>query len=127
MSGGTDRDVLLGGFGKDRLAGGEGGDKLLGFVGADRLAGGAGNDLLIGGSGADVFVFAPGDGVDKVKGFADGLDRLDLSGYAFAKVGAALRHFSDVDGGVLFVAGSDTVFVTGITLADLTWADLLLH
>ena len=126
LYGGADNDLLLGGLGTDRLSGGDGDDYLSGFDGVDRLTGGRGNDLLFGGKSADVFVFAPGDGTDKIKGFADGHDRLDLSDHGFARVGAALRHFAAVDGGVLFVAGTDQVLITGITLADLSGADLIL-
>ena len=126
LFGGKDNDMLLGGFGSDRLSGGDGDDYLSGFDGADRLAGGRGNDLLFGGRSADVFVFAPGDGADRIKGFVDGQDRLDLSAHGFTRVAAALRHFEAVDGGVRFVAGNDTVLIGGITLADLSGADLIL-
>ena len=126
LFGGLGTDVVLGGFGNDLLFGGDGNDDVSGFDGADRLVGGRGNDLLTGGRGADVFVFSPGDGVDKIKGFADLQDRLDLSDHGFAGVAAALRHFAAVDGGVLFSAGGDAVFVAGLTLAQLSGADFIL-
>ncbi|MGL5008741.1 MAG: calcium-binding protein, partial [Paracoccaceae bacterium] len=45
---------------------GIGDDSLLGSDGADTLAGEAGNDLLYGGYGDDTYVYARGDGVDRI-------------------------------------------------------------
>jgi len=56
---GTDADDLIyGRGGKDFLSGG---------AGDDILAGGAGNDTLVGGEGNDQFLFARGDGHDRIK------------------------------------------------------------
>ena len=44
-------------------------NKLSGGKGADSIAGGAGDDRLIGNTGADDFVFAQGDGKDKIVDF----------------------------------------------------------
>lgn len=126
LNGGTGNDLLLGGFGNDKLIGAEGRDYLSGFDGNDRLIGGTGDDLAEGGRGRDVFVFAPGDGADKVKGFADGQDRIDLSAYEFLRIGLALRHFAAVTGGVEFSDGADTIRIMGLTMDQLTGADLIL-
>lgn len=83
LSGGAGRDRLLGGSGNDELRGGPerdilkgaaGDDLLIGGTGNDRLQGGAGNDTLTGGTGADRFVFARGDGRDRITDFKDGVD-----------------------------------------------------
>ncbi len=126
LSGGVGNDLLLGGYGHDKLLGSDGRDYLSGFDGNDRLIGGTGSDLAVGGRGRDVFVFAPGDGADKVKGFADGQDRIDLSAYEFLRVGLALRHFAAVTGGVEFSDGADTIRIMGLTMDQLTGADLIL-
>lgn len=97
LRGGADNDDLRGGNGVDRLFGGGGADRHIGGDGDDFLRGGAGDDLLkgdagqdrligdqgadrlFGGEGADVFIFASGDGVDRIDDFEMGLDRIRLS------------------------------------------------
>ena len=78
LIGGLGKDVLIGGAGQDRLNGGVyddilyGGlhkDTLDGSYGADTLVGGKGQDFLTGGKGIDVFVFADGDGHDRITDF----------------------------------------------------------
>lgn len=77
---GTEADnVLTGNAAANVLSGRGGRDMLAGNQGNDKLLGGSGNDRLTGGKGADTFVFVPGDGVDKVVGFAAVAgDRLQL-------------------------------------------------
>ncbi len=52
------RDQLMFGY--------EGDDELRGNDGLDRLVGGTGNDLLKGGTGSDMYVYAEGDGLDRI-------------------------------------------------------------
>lgn len=98
--GGVGEDTLLGYAGTDRLEGGAGNDRMKGHADADSLAGGEGDDTLQGGPGADtmrgglgadrlrsepdgvadVFVWAAGEGGDRVQGFIPGQDRLLLEG-----------------------------------------------
>jgi Ca2+-binding RTX toxin-like protein len=59
-------DTLMGGNGQDRLLGGAGKDSLSGAMGDDLLQGGLGNDSLTGGTGNDRYVFAAGDGQDRI-------------------------------------------------------------
>ncbi|MGE3154314.1 MAG: calcium-binding protein [Nitrospiraceae bacterium] len=66
LDGGDGTDMLDGGSGDDQLSGGADDDLLLAGSGADQLAGGTGNDLLIGGSGHDDYLFARGDGQDRL-------------------------------------------------------------
>ena len=49
-----------------RIFGYDGDDELRGRDGVDSLIGGAGNDLLKGGSGSDMYVYAGGDGLDRI-------------------------------------------------------------
>jgi len=68
LSGASGNDTLFGRTGDDLLDGGIGNDSLDGGEGNDGLAGGLGNDTLRGGDGDDMFIFATGDGADKVYG-----------------------------------------------------------
>jgi Ca2+-binding RTX toxin-like protein len=72
-------DTLSGMGGNDVLCGGTGNDKLNGGTGNDILFGGAGRDTLTGGSGKDTFVLALNSGVDVIKDFQKGKDKLGLS------------------------------------------------
>ncbi|MDZ8069957.1 MAG: DUF4347 domain-containing protein [Nostoc sp. DedQUE08] len=76
---GSNNDYLYGEDGNDRLIGSAGIDYLSGGNGDDLLNGGAGNDHLYGQGGADIFVLAPGNGIDTIYNFEDGIDRLGLS------------------------------------------------
>ncbi|MBQ4855820.1 calcium-binding protein [Rhodanobacter sp. B2A1Ga4] len=85
MDGGSDRDWLSGEAGDDQLDGGEGDDEIHGGAGADTLAGGTGSDLLYGGQGDDRYVFAQGDGKDRISD-TEGLSTLALDGLAASDV-----------------------------------------
>ncbi|WP_326937897.1 calcium-binding protein [Frateuria sp. Soil773] len=85
IDGGADRDWLSGEAGDDRLAGGDGDDEIRGGDGADSLTGGTGDDLLYGGAGEDRYVFARGDGKDRVSD-VQGLNTLALDGLPVADV-----------------------------------------
>jgi Ca2+-binding RTX toxin-like protein len=103
VNGGEGNDTVIGGAGDDTISGGEGDDRVLagggddlvfGDGGADVLRGGAGNDTVDGGggddtallnAGNDVFIWAPGDGSDRVEG-QEGFDRLDFIGSGGAEV-----------------------------------------
>jgi len=60
------------------LAGGAGNDTLTGGAGDDVLTGGTGSDLLQGGAGNDSYVFARGDGQDRI------VDTVGINTLAFA-------------------------------------------
>ena len=89
LNGGSGNDVLMGNFGDDALLGSTGNDTMLGDLGADTLTGGAGADIFHGGKGndtmrsladgtQDTFIFNDGDGRDRVSGYVQGEDRLQL-------------------------------------------------
>ena len=76
-------DRLFGGTGNDRIEGGKGADRIKGDGGNDRITGGAGDDILSGAAGADRFVFADGDGRDRITDFRVETDRLLLDDSLF--------------------------------------------
>ncbi len=94
INAGGGADQVRGGVGDDVLNGGAGDDQLRGGAGVDRLRGGEGADQLTGGAGADLFVYVrdfPFGGLetgvgpgarDVVRDFCQGVDRIDLRGYA---------------------------------------------
>lgn len=72
---------LIGNDFTNALTGLGGNDEIAGRGGDDVLVGGAGDDYLEGGAGRDVFVFAPGDGHDRVADFVAGEDQLDFTAF----------------------------------------------
>ncbi|WP_377512270.1 calcium-binding protein [Octadecabacter sp. R77987] len=72
-------DTLSGASGADHLFGGDGADDLKGGAGVDRLDGGAGDDVMSGGTQADVFVFGAGYDADRINGFEQGSDTIEIS------------------------------------------------
>ncbi|MEL7098213.1 MAG: calcium-binding protein [Pseudomonadota bacterium] len=99
LRGNSGADVINGQDGNDTLIGGSGDDRLFGGQGNDDITAGTGADILRGGGGDDVFVFnsvdETGTGAfrDRIIGFEDGADRIDLSAFidlTFSASGAAL-------------------------------------
>jgi hypothetical protein len=66
--------------GDDVLTGGTGEDVLLGGAGNDVLISGLGATIMTGGEGSDLFVFGAGTGMDIVRDFEVGVDRLLIVG-----------------------------------------------
>lgn len=91
---GTDGiDRLTGGSRDEVLVGYRGNDTLIGSGGRDTLYGEGGNDTVTGGGGADTFVIdTPGGGVDVIRDFRSGTDRLALSGLQYGVTGPAVLH-----------------------------------
>lgn len=125
IAGGNGRDHILGAGGADRLLGQTGNDTLDGGGGRDRITGGGGADELTGGLGRDVFVFAAGDGSDRVTDFAVGQDRLDLRAFGFADVAEALSHFTQGRDATLFEFGGTVILLDGLGLSALDGGSLL--
>lgn len=124
LFGGSGQDTLSGGAGNDLLDGGRQGDRLRGHGGRDTLIGGAGNDTLNGGGGGDLFVFADGDGSDLILNFAPRNDeKIDLSGVTeiadFADLLA--NHLTDAGGSALIEAGTVSLLLSGVAVADIGW------
>lgn len=151
--GGSGDDSIEGGNGRDRLAGDEGNDVLIGDAGRDRLEGGAdndalsggadrdflfggsgddilnggtGNDRLIGGSGADTFVFAAGDGRDRISDFDASEDVIQLSSDSITDL-ASLDAASRERGGNLIIelGDGDRLVVNNTTFDELTDTNFL--
>ena len=80
LAGKRGKDTLIGGQGDDFLLGGRGNDILRGNRGEDTLKGGFGNDILVGGADADIFVLEITEGIDRIRDFNDGVDKLGLIG-----------------------------------------------
>ena len=111
VNSGKDDDILYGGAGSDYLDGGSGNDILYGE---------AGNDTLVGYRGADIFVIALGDGVDTIRDFARGTDKIGLAeGLTFDDL-----SFSRTRGQTLVSAG-DELLVRVNGTAALTSADFV--
>jgi Ca2+-binding RTX toxin-like protein len=139
MTGGAAADRLTGGLGADRLHGLSGNDTLIASAGNDRLSGDAGNDLLygeigrdvidggngrdtlFGGSGVDVFVFQQGDGIDSLRDFQNGVDRLQVEGVR----GFSALAFSAAVGGTWVDYGNGTVHVRGMTPGQFDSSDFI--
>lgn len=109
-------NTLTAGTGNDALVGMAGNDRLLGQAGNDRLQGGTGADTLAGGIGADQFLFAKGDGADRIADYQDGLDRIVISGgaEAFGQV-----RIADIGADARIAFGDVTVILTNVDHARL--------
>lgn len=126
LDGGIGDDTLSGGQGQDQLQGGDGDDQLAGDEGDDRIDGGAGNDTLEGGDGNDTFVFTESSGQDRVVGFGQGDDRIDLSAFDFTDVGAALEMVDEKDGDTVIDLGDgDQIRLVGVRVDELEQSDFV--
>jgi Ca2+-binding RTX toxin-like protein len=83
VDGGDEKDYLSGDAGNDSLIGGSGADTLIGGAGADILVGGLGLDSLTGGAGADIFALSKNSGIDTIRDFGTGGDKLQISASDF--------------------------------------------
>ncbi|NEQ24354.1 MAG: hypothetical protein F6K28_35590, partial [Microcoleus sp. SIO2G3] len=120
ISGLGNADRLLGLNGDDILNGGIGNDTLNGGRGGDRLIGGLGSDLLIGEQGSDIFVLERGKGVDTIRDFQNGRDRLGLT----SDIRRNRLTFETRGNGTVISLGNDELaFVRGIRPNQITAAD----
>ena len=136
VRGGAGNDTLDGGAGADRVIGdrdddtvlgGLGDDVVKGGLGDDFISGGEGSDILWGDGGADVFHFSANDGVDIVKDFASGEDRIDLQSFGFVSFDQVLESVSDNSLGVrLDLGDGDIVLLRGVSIQDLSSDDFLI-
>lgn len=98
------RDHIRGSAAANRLDGQGGDDRLEGRAGDDTLIGGDGNDRLRGDGGRDRYEFDGEDGNDRITGFQNGLDRIQITEGA--------RRFADLSiaqlGGNVVIDFEDT-------------------
>lgn len=78
---GAGNDVIFAWEGHDLIYGGDGNDFISGEAGNDTIYGGKGNDEMYGGAGADRFVIARYDGIDTIRDFVIGVDKVELTGF----------------------------------------------
>lgn len=104
---GAGNDTFVGlGLSRDQVAGGSGDDVLFA---------GKGNDVLNGGSGEDAFVFAVGDGADRIEDFTSGEDRILFLGLDIEDIEAVLAAAVLQDGGTLLTYDGGSLFLEDIT------------
>lgn len=123
LNGGTGNDDLKGQQGNDVLKGGVGQDILRGGVGADTLIGGAGRDTLIGGAGADIFVIGERFGLEEIRDFQDGIDRIRLDRLTFDNLNISQQRGTTL----IRIANTDTTIalLTGVASNTITRADFV--
>ncbi|NOX72175.1 MAG: calcium-binding protein [Alphaproteobacteria bacterium] len=127
LDGGAGSDRLFGGRGNDSVLGGDGVDYLYGDKGTDTLNGGLGNDSLTGGLNNDTFVFAAGQGYDKIKDWEDGIDQIDLTNFALGSIANVLALAFDYSAGVrLEFADGSMLLIENTTKAQLDAGDFVL-
>ena len=88
LLGDSGNDTLQGAGGLDTLIGGTGNDILTGGDGVDSLDGGTGEDIMNGGANTDRFVFADNYDEDRINGFVQGEDIIELDAQLWAGNGA---------------------------------------
>jgi Ca2+-binding RTX toxin-like protein len=102
----------------NELTGNKGDNVLKGMAGEDFLKGGKGNDTLFGGADQDVFDFRKGTGHDVVEDFVNGEDAI-FTPFATNEADLLANHLTQKNGGVLLSYGDDSLFIKGVTLAEL--------
>ena len=120
LSGRAGGDTLSGLASADSLTGGWGNDTLYGGTGRDRLEGNTGRDTLWGGSQADTFVFTQGAGRDVVGDFANGSDKIALSGTSYASL-----IFTTAANGLWIDYGNGDAFLQNVTRAQIDASDFI--
>ncbi len=122
LTGNAAVNKLVGNGGVDVLIGNGGNDALNGGAGNDRITGGKGADVMVGGTGVDTFIFANGDGNDRITDFSlAGGDKLRLDDAlwngAAMKTSSVVTTFTSKQAGevVLDFGGGDVIHLMGLT------------
>lgn len=115
--------------GSTLLDGGTGRDQIAGSAAQDRIIGGSGADTMSGGAGDDTFVCRPdaGRGVDIVRDFGNGNDRIELTAFHLSAAGlqALLAQSSGETIDLGSIGGTDLRLI-GVDVASLHAADFIL-
>lgn len=123
LNGDDGSDFIQGGSGADTINGGSAADTINGDAGADLITGGTGGDTMTGGADADIFFFAINSGVDVIVDFQDGIDKLNLAGYAGANAGNTIIQQSGANTIISFAgAFTDQVILLNFTATNFTAA-----
>ena len=117
LDGGTGDDKLYGGDGDDTLKGGTGADKLYGGDGEDIINGGKGDDRLYGGAGADTFVYANGDGNDRIGDYGN-QDRLQITKGTISAI-----NRKNMRNDVVLTIGKGSIRIYDVGTKGVTFAD----
>ncbi len=115
---------LIGSYFSDVLAGTGGAEEFYGLSGSDQINGRGGDDTIFGGAGADFFILQPGSGADTIMDFEDGLDLIDLRGYAGATFANTMVAAAGADVLLTFFGG-ETALLKNMLAANITDADFL--
>lgn len=133
IRGGQMGDDLQGNDGNDEIRGYWGNDAIQGNAGDDILYGEAGDDSLLGGAGADRFIFAlevhfefDTRGVDTIRDFTKGTDKLDLGIMVYEDDNSTPGYF--LDGADLFnlLDSNQDGLITGADQFSSGQADLVI-
>lgn len=120
-------DLVIGSAKADLLVGGGGADTIKGGLGGDYISGGTGKDVETGAGGADHFVFAAGDGADKITDFTHTGDIASDDLIAVTQAMHDAMTMVQKTGGVLLNFGHhDTLMLVGWHVADINDGDFLL-
>ncbi len=119
-------DSFVGSRNGDILLAANGNDTVKGNAGDDYIWGGAGRDVLTGGAGADQFVFARGEGKDKITDFADASMARDDMIILSARQFNAMTVVETVTGVELRFGTRDVLTVMGWDAASVGADDFLL-
>jgi len=101
------------------FAGSSGHDIIFAGDNTDQLVGGGGIDRMAGGGGADLFIFAPGDGLNIVYDFTDGVDQIGLLGAEFDDL--TISSYRDED--TLITLNDDRLILRNTDFQDLSIDD----
>jgi len=111
VTGGSGNVTLVGGAGNDLFTAGSGQALITPGAGNDTVQFGSGNTTVTGGSGTDLYrcLVGKGGGVDLIRNFKVGTDKLDLGG-------TAIQHQSVAAGSLnLNLADATTIILSGIS------------
>ena len=112
----------------ENIIAGSGNDKIVGNDAANLIAGGKGNDTLTGGKGADVFEFASGFGIDVIKDFVAGTDKLKFTeASSNVLINPASIKAANVGSDIVISVINDKLTLEGLagTTFDITFLELV--
>lgn len=142
LSGDAGNDTIFGGAGNDRVTGDSGNDILYGGEDNDIVSGGDGRDLIYsgtgadtldGGSGSDSFYFSGAHGTDSITDFSTDDDQLilantitDFTTVADVQAASSVTTVGGHTGVLINTGGGNSIFLAGLTVADLAVIDYVL-